>query len=131
MTGVYSILGFVAQLIASSGQFRIGNQKLSEIRSRQTDRNQIRGIMHYSDGHKATASTANAGKDGAPEIEITDEMIEAGVEALLSDYFLSEEWEGRFRAPAIVRDVLVAALRVRTSAASHGASVGQPDLASE
>jgi hypothetical protein len=34
-----------------------------------------------SDGHKAPASPANAGGDGAPEVEIevTPEMIEAGL----------------------------------------------------
>ena len=44
---------------------------------------------HNSDGHKATVSTANAGEVGAPEneIEITPQMIEAGVEALAGRYF--------------------------------------------
>ena len=38
-----------------------------------------------SDGHKATASTANAGEAGAPEIEIeiTPVMIDAGMSAFI------------------------------------------------
>ena len=46
-----------------------------------------RGIMHLtyhdSDTHTGAASTANAGEAGAPEIEITPEMIAAGAEAYL------------------------------------------------
>lgn len=46
---------------------------------------QIRGIMHLtypdSDPHTGTVSTANAGETGAPEIEITPEMIEVGLDA--------------------------------------------------
>ncbi len=35
-----------------------------------------------SDGHKATASTANAGGAGAPEIEVTPAMIAAGCDEM-------------------------------------------------
>lgn len=38
---------------------------------------------HDSDTHTGTASTAKAGEAGAPEVEITPEMIDAGEEALL------------------------------------------------
>jgi hypothetical protein len=36
-----------------------------------------------SDPHTGTASTADAGEAGAPEVEITPEMIAAGAEAYL------------------------------------------------
>jgi hypothetical protein len=56
--------------------------------SKQTTQ-QIRGIMHLTYhpdyGHKSEATTANAGEAGASgddEIEITQEMIAAGVQAL-------------------------------------------------
>jgi hypothetical protein len=49
---------------------------------------------HNSDGHKATASTASAGGAGAPEIEITPEMIEAGAAVLcrFETFTASEEY---------------------------------------
>jgi hypothetical protein len=53
----------------------------------QQKKHQIRGIMHLtyhdSDTHTGTASTAKVEETGAPEVEITDEMIEAGERALL------------------------------------------------
>lgn len=38
---------------------------------------------HDSDTHTGTASDAKAGEAGAPEVEITPEMIAAGAEAYL------------------------------------------------
>ena len=48
-----------------------------------------------SDGHKATASTANAGEVGAPgkDIEVTPAMIKAGARELVSFDLDYESWE--------------------------------------
>lgn len=46
---------------------------------------------HDSDTHTGTASTAKAGEAGAPVIEITPEMIEAGVDAYYASSDIDEE----------------------------------------
>lgn len=38
----------------------------------------------------SAAFPSRSGKAGAPEVEITDEMVEAGAEALLMDYAFSD-----------------------------------------
>lgn len=53
-----------------------------------------------SDTHTGTASTANAGEAGAPEIEITASMLAAGISRLRelqeagvsTDYLVREVW---------------------------------------
>ena len=79
---------------------------------------QIRGIMHLtypdSDTHTGAVSTANAGETGAPEakIEITPEMIEAGVcQYCSADDILETKEE-------IVRRVFLAMCRAKTMAAA-------------
>jgi hypothetical protein len=63
-----------------------------------------------SDTHTGAVSTANAGEAGAPGIEVTQEMIEAGV------YILRNS--GRLERPAssdglVVKDIISAAIRAR------------------
>jgi hypothetical protein len=60
------------------------------------------------------ASETETPKAAAPDIEVTPEMIQAGTEAFLSDYSLSE-WEGAYRAEEVVKAVLLAALAARKS----------------